>query len=141
MNCVVKSEGYFQRMLLLILFNVYHVLLHHFNRLTDNELLTMYQQILFLLYWNNIVFKYKCYNTSFGILVKTRLICCKVSCLSQCIVSQKMYVFCIRKLNEFLTVNSSVGKIQVQNFEKLWELFALHFESFAILRWFGFVKN
>lgn len=47
-----------------------------------------------------------------------------------------MYVFCIRKLNEFLTVNSSVGKIQIQIFKKLWELFDLQFESFAILRWF-----
>lgn len=75
-------------------------------------------------------------TTSFGLLVKTRLICCNVSCLIQCIVSQKMYVFCIRKLNEFLTVNSSMGKIQVHIFEKLWELFALQFESFAILMWF-----
>lgn len=32
---VVKSEGYFQRVLLLILFSVCHVLLHHFKELID----------------------------------------------------------------------------------------------------------
>lgn len=50
-----------------------------------------------------------------GYLLKLDLFAVKSVVLSQCIVSQKMYVFCIRKLNEFLTVNSSVGKIQVQS--------------------------
>lgn len=36
----------------------------------------------------------------------------------------------------FLWLNSRVEKIQVQIFENLWELFALQFERFTIIRWF-----